>query len=172
MKAMTDLHYSIATSYLGLTLMAYTRNGVNLIMMGDHENELLKLLEGYYPPTSSIREAMENSLFHRQLLDWIEYPVAPLNIPLERIGTPFQFQVWTALCAIPPGETRSYQAIASNLGKPDAARAVANACAANRLAPIIPCHRVIRSDGSLSGYRWGITRKKALLEREASICSS
>lgn len=166
---MTHLHYSIAPGFLGHILMAHTRKGASLILMGDDENDLQKLLEVEYPAASCIRETLERSPWHQRLLEWLEYPKAYPDIPLDQVGTPFQLRVWAALCTIPSGETRSYQAIARSLGMPNATRAVANACAANRLALIIPCHRVIRSDGSLSGYRWGSARKQALLEREARI---
>ena len=97
------------------------------------------------------------------------YPAAraaALSLPLDIRGTAFQQQVWQALRAIPPGETRSYQQVAEAIGRPKAVRAVASACAANRLAILVPCHRVVRGDGSLSGYRWGVARKARLLARE------
>jgi AraC family transcriptional regulator of adaptative response/methylated-DNA-[protein]-cysteine methyltransferase len=98
-------------------------------------------------------------------------PGAPLDgeLPLDLQGTAFQWRVWHALLAIPPGETRTYQQLAKSLGRPRAVRAVASACAANRVAVVVPCHRVIRTDGSLGGYRWGLPRKERLLEAERSL---
>jgi AraC family transcriptional regulator of adaptative response/methylated-DNA-[protein]-cysteine methyltransferase len=98
----------------------------------------------------------------------VEAPHAPINLPMDPRGTPFQSRVWTALRAIPPGRTASYAEVARAIGAPNATRAVAAACAANPLAIAIPCHRVVRSDGALSGYRWGVERKRALLGREGA----
>ena len=97
----------------------------------------------------------------------IDNPASPFTLPLDLRGTAFQLQVWNALRAIPVGETVSYQSLANTLGKPGAVRAVARACAANKLAIVVPCHRVVRSDGGLSGYRWGATRKARLLRQES-----
>jgi len=102
-----------------------------------------------------------------EVIATIESPGRPLALPLDLRGTAFQMQVWQALQAIPAGETASYRAVASAIGKPQAIRAVASACAANRLAIVIPCHRVVRGDGMLSGYRWGPARKAQLLARES-----
>jgi O-6-methylguanine DNA methyltransferase len=96
-------------------------------------------------------------------------PAAGLDLDLDIYGTPFQRRVWDALCAIPSGHTATYAALASRIGEPGAARAVANACAANAIALAIPCHRVVRRDGTPSGYRWGVERKRALLAREAQV---
>jgi AraC family transcriptional regulator of adaptative response/methylated-DNA-[protein]-cysteine methyltransferase len=101
------------------------------------------------------------------VIGFVETPGTSLELPLDIRGTAFQHRVWTALREIPPGTTASYAEIARRIGRPKAVRAVAGACAANPLAVAIPCHRVVRSDGALSGYRWGIARKRALLEREA-----
>src|SRR5262249_59502829 len=100
---------------------------------------------------------------------FIENPEAGLHLDLDIYGTPFQRRVWDALCAIPSGRTVTYSALAHRIGEPDAVRAVANACAANALALAIPCHRVIRSDGTISGYGWGVERKRALIAREAQV---
>lgn len=103
----------------------------------------------------------------RQVIASINARDIPLSLPLDIQGTAFQQQVWQALRTIPCGETVSYQQIASAIGKPKAVRAVASACGANKLAIVIPCHRVVRGDGALSGYRWGVARKAQLLQREA-----
>jgi AraC family transcriptional regulator of adaptative response/methylated-DNA-[protein]-cysteine methyltransferase len=102
-----------------------------------------------------------------QVVGFVEAPGRGLDLPLDLRGTAFQQRVWQALLEIPPGRTASYAAIAQRIGAPSAVRAVARACAANRLAVAIPCHRVVRNDGALSGYRWGVERKRALLDREA-----
>ena len=99
----------------------------------------------------------------------VEMPKLGLDLPLDVRGTPFQRRVWQALCGIPAGATASYAEIAREIGSPGSVRAVAGACAANPIAVAIPCHRVVRSDGKLSGYRWGIERKRALLDREACV---
>lgn len=163
------LHYSSALSLIGYTLLAYTSRGIGLVLLGDDEVELQRLLKTYYPASQMIEDDYHQSVSHQMLLDWIEHPHPRLDVPLDMAGTAFQRRVWLALCDIPLGETRSYQSIACSLGMPRACRAVAGACAANRLALFIPCHRVIRSDGSLSGYRWGTARKRLLLEREAEV---
>lgn len=102
-----------------------------------------------------------------QVLTYLETPRGGLDLPLDVRGTPFQQRVWTALQQIPPGSTLSYGSVATRVGQPKAARAVAQACASNPIAVVIPCHRVVRSDGGLGGYRWGIERKRELLDREA-----
>jgi AraC family transcriptional regulator of adaptative response/methylated-DNA-[protein]-cysteine methyltransferase len=102
-----------------------------------------------------------------KVVGFVEAPRTGLDLPLDVQGTAFQHRVWKALCAIPAGKTATYAEIARRIGKPDAVRAVAGACAANKIAVAIPCHRVVRTDGSLSGYRWGVGRKRALLDREA-----
>ena len=104
----------------------------------------------------------------RRVADQMKRPRSLGEIPLDLDGTAFQWRVWQALVSIPPGETRTYTQVARQLGKPHAVRAVASACAANRVAVVVPCHRVIRSDGSLGGYRWGLPRKAALLAEEAA----
>jgi AraC family transcriptional regulator of adaptative response/methylated-DNA-[protein]-cysteine methyltransferase len=104
-----------------------------------------------------------------KVVGFVETPALGLDLPLEVRGTTFQQQVWQALRAIPPGSTASYAEIAERIGAPKAVRAVAQACAANTLAVAIPCHRVVRNDGSLSGYRWCVERKRALLDREAGL---
>ena len=102
-----------------------------------------------------------------RVVGFVEAPQIGLDLPLDLRGTAFQLRVWQALRAIPPGSTLSYSELARRLGVPQAARAVAGACAANTLAVAVPCHRIVRTDGSLSGYRWGVERKRALLDREA-----
>jgi len=107
-----------------------------------------------------------------RVMEYLDHPTSKFDLPLDIRGTAFQQRVWQALREIPAGKTASYNAIAERIGAPKAARAVAQACAANKLAVIIPCHRVLHSDGSLSGYRWGVERKKALLDLEARLSGS
>jgi len=107
--------------------------------------------------------------FVTQIVRFVQSPQIDFNLPLDIRGTMFQKRVWQALCQIPPGQTISYSALAHRIGQPKAVRAVAHACAANKIAVAIPCHRVIRNDGTLSGYRWGVERKRILLEKEAQL---
>lgn len=161
--------WSLARSALGHILLAHTRRGVCLVLPGDSEVCLRNTVSRFLPAHRLREQCLADSNWHLRLLDWIESPGEKLHVPLDVTGTPFQRRVFEALGMIPPGQTRSYQAIAEQLGMPGGSRAVAGACAANRLALLIPCHRVIRSDGSLGGYRWGMAWKQALLERERAF---
>jgi len=162
------MRYAIAPCPLGWLLIAATSRGICAIDLGDTPEALRERVHQLDPMAEPSDE--------RVITDWlaalvslIEQPTQPCHLPLDIQGSPFQRRVWTALQAIPVGATRTYAAIAAELGQPTAARAVATACAANRLAIVIPCHRVIRSNGELSGYRWGSERKRALLQREAQF---
>lgn len=152
---------------LGNILVAQSEKGICAILLGD-EPELLKAdLHRRFPTTTLVSG---DSIFQKKVADItfaIEQPQLKLDFPLDTGGTLFQQRVWQALQKIPVGETHSYTEVAEAIGSPSAARAVASACAANPIAIIIPCHRVVRSDGSVSGYRWGTERKKTLLQREA-----
>ncbi len=146
--------------------MALSARGICAVLLGDNDVELITELRRLFP---SAQSQQGSPAFHQQIYEVVmrlDDQQLPLNLPLDIRGTAFQQQVWQALRAIPPGETRSYQQIATAIGKPKAVRAVAGACAANKLAIVIPCHRVVREDGSLSGYRWGVGRKAALLADE------
>lgn len=123
-------------------------------------------LQQSFPSAHCMPAAPEFTEQIQSVIASLNHRATPLTLPLDIRGTAFQQQVWQALREIPTGETRSYQQIADGIGNPKAVRAVAGACAANRLAILIPCHRVVRGDGSLSGYRWGVARKAALLARE------
>lgn len=160
------IHYSISESPLGQLLVAATGKGLCSVRLGDDQQALKDEL---FTEFSSAEIAEDCS----QLSDWVKLIVkhlggkAPhLDLPLDVRATAFQKQVWQALQAIPYGETRSYADVAESLGRPSAVRAVASACAKNPVALVVPCHRVIRSDGSMGGYRWGLERKKRLLEQE------
>ncbi|AEK63065.1 methylated-DNA--[protein]-cysteine S-methyltransferase [Collimonas fungivorans] len=162
-----EIHYAIGNGLLGKFLAARTSHGICAIMFGDDEEVLVTELARGFPKAKCILSdhALQELLTEiNTVMAWPEYR---LSQPLDIGGTSFQQQVWQALLEIPAGATASYQDIANRLGKPDAVRAVAGACAANLLALAIPCHRVIRQDGDISGYRWGVQRKQALLQREA-----
>jgi AraC family transcriptional regulator, regulatory protein of adaptative response / methylated-DNA-[protein]-cysteine methyltransferase len=159
------IRYALAATTLGQLLVAATDQGLCSVMLGDDATGLEAALRREYPAAALARnedEMREYTTRVLELLSGSEIPALPLDVP----GTVFQWQVWEALRRIPPGETRSYQAIAQQLGKPTAARAVAGACARNRLALVIPCHRAVRETGDTGGYRWGNERKQHLLQQE------
>ena len=164
-----EVCHAIGRSSLGCVLVAATRRGVCAILMGDDPAALRADLKTRFPKASSIeptpglcRARRRGGALRRRSRAGRE----GLNLPLDIRGTTFQRRVWEALRAIPAGETASYAEIAQRVGSPHAVRAVASACAANKIAVAIPCHRVIAADGGLSGYRWGVERKRRLLERE------
>ena len=147
--------------------MARSRKGLCAILLGDDPEPLLRELQDRFPKAQLLGG---DARFERQVAAVIRFVDAPrvgLKLPLDVRGTAFQQRVWQALRKVPVGGTASYADIARRIGAPRSMRAVAQACAANPLAVAIPCHRVVRSDGALSGYRWGVARKRALLEREA-----
>ena len=163
----TTLRFAVAESSLGSVLVAASEKGVCAISLGDDPEALVRELQDRFPKAELIGgdEAFERLV--AQVIGFIEAPKTGLDLPLDVRGTAFQQKVWQALQEIPAGSTASYAEIAGRIGAPKAVRAVAQACAANALAVAIPCHRVLRHDGNLSGYRWGVQRKSALLEREA-----
>jgi AraC family transcriptional regulator of adaptative response/methylated-DNA-[protein]-cysteine methyltransferase len=135
--------------------------------LGDDPNVLVRDLQKQFPKANLIGNDPSYEQLVAKVVALIEQPGFGLDLPLDIRGTAFQQRVWKALQQIPPGSTASYAEIAIKIGMPKAVRAVAQACGANDLAVAIPCHRVVRSDGALSGYRWGVERKRALLQREA-----
>jgi AraC family transcriptional regulator, regulatory protein of adaptative response / methylated-DNA-[protein]-cysteine methyltransferase len=159
---------SVRTCALGLVLVAATLRGVCTIEFGNDAAELLQRLSARFPHATIIGEDAQFNTWLETLLAHIRLPQHALDLPLDVRGTVFQQQVWNALQSIPLGETVSYAEVAERIGKPKAVRAVATACASNVLALAIPCHRVVRGNGELSGYRWGVERKRALLEAESS----
>ena len=161
------IEYAIAQSSLGLMLAAQTGQGLCAILLDDNEPRLIADLQARFPKATLQRAGEHFSVILEQLLLHLDKPQQTINLPLDIRGTVFQQKVWQALQQIPLGETRSYTQIAQAIGDKKAVRAVAGACAANSLAVLIPCHRVVRSDGGLSGYRWGVERKRELLSREA-----
>ena len=161
------IHFAVARCSLGAILVAESTRGLCAILLGDDPDVLLADLQGRF---RRARLQPGDGRFNSRVasvVGFVEAPALGLDLPLDIRGTAFQRRVWEALRAIPPGSTASYTEIAERIGAPRAVRAVAAACAANPLAVAIPCHRVVRIDGGLSGYRWGIERKRRLLEREA-----
>lgn len=162
-----DIRYTIAKCSLGLVLVAESGHGICGILLGDSSEALRRELRDRFPKGRLIADARDLQNVVMSVVRLIEAPATGLDLPLDLRGTAFQRRVWQALRRIRSGETASYRDIAVRIGAPKAVRAVAQACAANALAVAIPCHRVVRSDGALSGYRWGPERKQALLQREA-----
>lgn len=163
-----SVRYTLADCALGRCLVAESERGICAILLGDDDATLVADLHALFPAAQDVPADANFQQRVREVIVAINSRDAPLSLPLDIRGTAFQQQVWQALRTIPCGETVSYQQLASAIGKPKAVRAVASACGANKLAIVIPCHRVIRGDGALSGYRWGIARKAQLLQREAT----
>ena len=162
------IEFAIGESSLGAILVARSARGVCAISLGDDPDALLRELQDRFPRAELVGGDAGFERLLAQVVGLIAHPGIGHDLPLDVRGTAFQQRVWQALRRIPPGQTASYADIAARIGSPKAVRAVAQACAANTLAVAIPCHRVVRSDGALSGYRWGVARKRALLEREGT----
>src|SRR5215468_1082846 len=163
----TDIFFAIGECSLGSILVAHSRKGVCSILLGDNPAFLVRDLQDRFPKANLIGNEPGYEDLVAKVVGLIEEPRIGFDLPLDIRGTAFQRRVWNALQQIPPGSTVSYSDIANKIGVPKAVRAVAQACGANNLAVAIPCHRVVKNNGSLSGYRWGVERKRALLEREA-----
>lgn len=161
------IRFAVGQCSLGAILVAATERGVCAIFLGDDPDELLRQLQDRFPRADLVGgEAAFEQLVAR-VVGFVEAPAVGLDLPLDVRGTAFQQRVWRALCAIPAGTTTSYTEVARRIGAPRSVRAVARAIAGNPVAVAIPCHRVVASDGALTGYRWGIDRKRALLDRES-----
>ena len=160
------IEFAIGQSSLGAILVARSQRGVCAISLGDDPDALLRELQDRFPRAELIGGDAGFERLVAQVVGLIEQPGIGIDLPLDVRGTAFQQRVWDALRKIPAGETASYTQIAQRIGAPKSVRAVAQACASNTLAVAIPCHRVVRSDGALSGYRWGVERKRELLARE------
>lgn len=161
-----DIRFAVGQCSLGAILVAQSARGICAILLGDDPHQLVCDLQDKFRRANLIGADHEFEQLIAQVVGFIEAPAIGLDLPLDVRGTAFQERVWQALREIPVGSTASYADIALRIGSPKAVRAVAQACGANSLAVAIPCHRVVRSDGNLSGYRWGVERKRQLLERE------
>ena len=161
------LYFAVDNTSLGAVLVASSLKGVVCIILGDEPAQLIQNVQDRFPEASMINAGADYKSIIARVIAMVETPGIDLDLPMDIRGTAFQQQVWQALRAIPPGQTMSYADVARHIDQPTSARAVAGACAANGIAVAIPCHRVVRQDGALSGYRWGIERKRILLAREA-----
>jgi AraC family transcriptional regulator of adaptative response/methylated-DNA-[protein]-cysteine methyltransferase len=164
--ANSPIRFAVGTSSLGAVLVAASPGGLRAIALGDDPGSLVQELRQRFPKAERIDDDPDFEQLVAKVVRLIEAPAENFGLPLDLLGTPFQRRVWQALREIPAGNTVSYSELARRLGVPKSVRAVAGACAANRLAVAVPCHRAIRSDGTLSGYRWGMERKIELLKRE------
>jgi len=162
------IRFAIGQCSLGAILVASSDRGVCAILLGDDPDALARDLQDRFPRAELVGGGAGDERVVATVVGFVEAPRIGLDLPLDVRGTAFQERVWQALRQIPAGRTASYAEIARRIGAPNAVRAVAGACAANALAVTIPCHRAVRSDGGLSGYRWGVDRKRSLLERESA----
>ena len=160
------IEFALGQCSLGAILVARSERGVCAISLGDNPDALLRELQDRFARAELVGGDADFERLVAQVVGLIEAPNLGIHLPLDVRGTAFQQRVWRALQQIPVGETASYAQVAQRIGAPKSVRAVAQACASNMLAVAIPCHRVVRSDGALSGYRWGVERKRALLLRE------
>jgi AraC family transcriptional regulator, regulatory protein of adaptative response / methylated-DNA-[protein]-cysteine methyltransferase len=161
------IHFALGECSLGAILVASSERGVCAIFLGENPEKLVQDLQDTFPRAHLLGADRDYEALIAQVVGFIEAPSIGLDLPIDVRGTAFQQRVWQALQKIPAGTTVSYTDIAQLIGSPKAVRAVASACAANKIAVAIPCHRVVCNDGALSGYRWGVDRKRVLLEMEA-----
>jgi AraC family transcriptional regulator of adaptative response/methylated-DNA-[protein]-cysteine methyltransferase len=163
-----EIRFAVGETSLGAILVASSKKGVASILLGADPDTLVRNLQDRFPKARLIGADGDYEALVARVVGFVEAPNLGLDLPLDVRGTAFQQRVWRALQEIPVGQTVSYAEVARRIGSPRAVRAVAGACAANNLAVAIPCHRVVRNDGSLSGYAWGVERKRVLLDREAT----
>jgi len=163
-----SIQFAVGQCTLGAILVARSQRGICAILLGEDAEALVRQLEDMFPQAELRGGEAEFEQWMAQVVGFVEAPAIGLALPLDVRGTAFQERVWQALREIPVAATVSYTELAARIGAPAAVRAVASACAANRLAVAIPCHRVVRRDGDLAGYRWGVARKRELLRREAA----
>lgn len=163
-----EVRYALGECSLGTILVAASEKGVCAISLGSDSEQLVQELLDRFPNADLPPGGEDFDDWIASVVGFVETPGAGLSLPLDIRGSAFQQRVWQALTEIPIGTTLSYTQLAERIGSPKAVRAVASACATNTIALAIPCHRVVRSDGSLSGYRWGVERKRMLLEREVN----
>lgn len=166
------IRFALGECALGALLVAGTERGICAIELGENAAEMLETFQARFSQATLVGDDAAFQQHVARVAAFVARPAEDLALPLDLQGTVFQRRVWQALCDIPPGETATYAEVAARIGAPRATRAVANACGANRCALAIPCHRVLRSDGALGGYRWHIDRKRALLAREAAARSA
>ena len=163
-----DILFSTEDSVLGTVLVAKSERGVCAILLGERASDLARDLRRRFPQARLWHARDELAALITKVAGFLAAPASRLDVPLDPQGSEFERRVWRALREIPAGATETYGAIARRIGAPHAAKEVGEACAANPIAVAIPCHRVVRKDGSLAGYRWGLLRKRALLQREAN----
>jgi AraC family transcriptional regulator, regulatory protein of adaptative response / methylated-DNA-[protein]-cysteine methyltransferase len=163
-----EIHFAVGQCSLGAILVASSKVGVVSILLGEEPGALVRSLQDRFPKAAIVGADQGYEQLIAKVVGSVESPRTNLELPLDVRGTAFQQRVWQALREIPLGETATYSEVARRIGSPKAVRAVAGACAANNIALAIPCHRVIRNDGALSGYRWGVERKRTLLKRETA----
>ena len=167
--ARTEIRFAVGECSLGSILVAQSDRGICAILLGDDPDALVRELQDEFPQANLIGGNRGFEQLVAKVVGFVEAPALGLDLPLDVRGTAFQQRVWQSLRKIPAGSTASYTDIAKLVGSPKSVRAVAQACGANTLAVAIPCHRVVRNDGALSGYRWGVERKRALLEKESHV---
>jgi AraC family transcriptional regulator, regulatory protein of adaptative response / methylated-DNA-[protein]-cysteine methyltransferase len=161
-----QIGYTVANTTLGKVLVAATQRGVSAVYLGENEKTLVEELRKEYAKAEIVRAGEGNESWLKEIVHRVEGNAPSMELPLDVHATAFQRRVWQELQKIPRGTTRTYTQVAKSLGKPQSVRAVARACATNPVSIVVPCHRVIRTDGTLAGYRWGLSRKEKLLERE------
>lgn len=166
------INVAFARSPIGLVLVARSAAGLAAVLVGDDRDALRRELARRFPLGSFVGSDAALDALAAKVAALVDTPARTLDVPLDMRGTPFQREVWRALRTIPAGSTTTYGELAARLGRPESARAVGAACGANPLAIIVPCHRVVARDGALTGYRWGVERKQALLQREAAVRAS
>jgi AraC family transcriptional regulator, regulatory protein of adaptative response / methylated-DNA-[protein]-cysteine methyltransferase len=166
-RAAATIGFAVAPCSLGFVIIAVSEHLIRSIMVGDDPEMLMSDLQNQFP-TDNFAIAEQDAGLVRKVVDMIERPGEPAELPLDVRGTEFQMSVWEALQNVPAGKTISYKSLAKQIGAPHAHDAVAHACAANPLAVAIPCHRAVQDDRNLADWRWGVERKRALLEREAA----
>jgi AraC family transcriptional regulator of adaptative response/methylated-DNA-[protein]-cysteine methyltransferase len=166
--ARTEIRFAVGECSLGSILVARSAKGICAILLGDDPEALVRDLQDRFPRASLVGGDAGFERTVAAVIGFVEAPAVGLDMPLDIRGTAFQQRVWRALRQIPAGSTATYAEVAARIGTPHGARAVSQACAANLVAVAIPCHRVVKTDGSLSGYRWGVARKRTLLEREGA----
>jgi len=166
------IRFAVGTSSLGSVLAGVSDKGICAILFGSDPGGVERELRDRFPSAQLVAEGEKLGQLVATVVDFVDAPAPGLDLMLDVRGTAFQLRVWQALGEIPVGSTASYSDIARRIGSPEAALEVAEACAANAIAVAIPCHRVVRKNGALSGYRWGVWRKRALLQREAAVLAA